>query len=238
MGRIDEAIITLKGIEDATERALQLAGLISTLFKIKGIALVVTGQLAFDSYANSASDMPELELAPLAGKLTPRILLEVLRGQLDAKGSSLYNWRVADIPIRFHQDIAIAYRELCRDFMTDHGVVKLLPAEEITADRILASVYPVPDAEAQTQARLLLINGLTEAFHMDWTVLHKICHLPEYRVGEDLAKMRMAAKRDVDAIGAEPDAIGETGPPPTEEPAVPKRTISAFEKSINDVLDA
>ena len=27
--------------------------------------------------------------------------------------------------------------------------------------------------------------GLSEAFDMDWQVLHAICHRPEYRIGED-----------------------------------------------------
>ena len=205
MGRIDEALSSLDTLHDSTERALQLAGLLSTLFKIKGVALVVTGRLAFDSYANSTSDKPELELATFTGKLTPRVVLEVMRGQLHAKGL-ISHWTVAGIPVaQFLPRIetTIAYRELCRDFTTDHAsIVKLLPwRDEITAERILASVYPEVDTEAQTQARLLLINGLTNAFQMDWTVLHQLCHLPEYRVGEELAKMRLAAKKDVDAIG-------------------------------------
>src|SRR5258708_848173 len=241
MGRIDEAILTLQGIEDGTERALQLAGLISTLFKLNGVALGVTGQLAFAGYANAASAQPELELAPFAGKLTPRLLLDVMRGQLQGKCVSLYHWKVADIPVRFHQEVAIACRELCRDFTTDHGVVKLLPAEEITADLILASAYPVPNAETEMLARQLMINGLTEAFHMDWTALHKLCHLPEYRVGEELAQMRMAAKKDADAIGTAPDAIEEVAPASPEEPAPLESKASAppsgSEKAIDSILD-
>ena len=56
MGRIDDAIRTLESVPDETERALQLAGLISTLFKIKGVILVVTNQLAFDGYVNTISE--------------------------------------------------------------------------------------------------------------------------------------------------------------------------------------
>ena len=209
MGRIDDAIRTLEGMADGTQRALQVAGLISTLFKIKGVILVVTNQLAFDSYANAESEKPEVELAAFAGKLAPRAILEIMRGQLYAKGS-LYHWTVAGIPVRLHNDAVIAHRELCRDFMTDHGVVKLLPVEEITADFILAAVYPVTNPEAQTRAHRLLVNGLAGAFHMDWAVLQSLCDRPEYRVGEELARMRLAAKKDVDAMGAAPDRIGET----------------------------
>jgi hypothetical protein len=158
MGRIDDAIRVLEATEDGTERALQLAGLISTLFKIKGISLVVTGQLAYDIYANTASGQPELDLAPFAGDLAPRSILEIMRGQLYGRGS-LYQWRVADIPVHFHHDTAIANREFCREFTTDHGVIKLLPVEEITADRILAATHPVPDPESMASPTFSIWTG-------------------------------------------------------------------------------
>jgi len=232
MGRIDDAIRTLEGIEDGTERALQVAGLISTLFKIKGVILVVTSHLAFDCYANAGSEKPEVELAAFAGKLAPRAILEVMRGQLYAKGS-LYHWTVAEIPVRLHDDAVIAHRELCRDFMTDHGVVKLLPVEEIMADCILAAVYPVPDPEAQTRAYRLMVNGLAEAFQVDWTVLQSLCDRPEYRVGEKLAQMRLAAKKDVDAMGAAHDPVGQAPKVPPGEASphggAPPFSLSASE---------
>jgi hypothetical protein len=244
MGRIDDAIRTLESTEDATERALQLAGLISTLFKIKGVILVVTNQLAFDSYANTASERPEVDMAAFAGDLAPRTILEIMRGQLYGQGS-LYQWMVAGIPIRFHRNSVIVYRDLCRDFTTDHGVIKLLPVEEIAADCILAAVYPEPDINAEGRARLLLINGLAEVFQMDWTALHTLCHRPDYRVGEELAQIRLAAKREVDAMGAARDHIGETGtlpkvvapdePLPREETPSPEPEPSQSEEAAEPI---
>jgi hypothetical protein len=225
MGRIDDAIRTLEVLEDETERALQLAGLISTLFKIKGVVLVVSNQLAFDGYVNTVSEKPEVELAAFAGELAPRTVLEIMRGTLHASGS-LHRWTVAGIPVRFQNDAVIACRELCREFTTNLGVIKLLPVEEITADYILAAVHPEPDAEAHARAHLLLVNGLAEVFHMDWPMLHALCHRPNYRVGEELAQMRLTAKRDVDAMGVARDHIGETSKlpsisAPTQETAPP-----------------
>jgi len=230
MGRIDDAIRMLEATEDGTERALQLAGLISTLFKIKGVVLIVTGQLAYDSYANTASEPAEVELAPFAGDLAPRTILEIMRGHLYGKGS-LYQWTVAGTPVRFHHDVVVANRELCRDITTEHGVVKLLPVEEITADNILAAVYPESDADAEDRARLLLINALAEAFLMDWTALQALCHRPEYRVGEELAQMRQAAKKEVDAMGASRDHIGQTTVLPNVGAAMPsEEPVSQEEK--------
>jgi hypothetical protein len=206
MGRIDEAIAHIEQIGDGTERAFQLAGLISTLFKLKGVVLIVTGHPAFEIYANATSDHPAVELAVFSGTPTPRIVLEVMRGQLYAKGGQ-GRWKIAGITVRLLGQATILYPALCRDFNTDHGVVKLVPAEELTAECVLASIHPEPDFEAQTRARLLLINGLTEAFQMDWPTLQTICTHPDYRVGEELAQMRAAAKKDVDVMGAHRDDI-------------------------------
>ncbi|MCE0497015.1 MAG: hypothetical protein LV481_03605 [Methylacidiphilales bacterium] len=226
MGKIDDSLAKLEAIEDKTERVFQLAGLITTLFKIRGFVLVVTGRLAFDLYANAASKNIELELAPLNLKLTPRLLQEIMAGQLHAKGLTTH-WIVAGIPVEFQTEVITGLRGACRDFMTDHGVAKLLPAEELTAERIVASVYPVADTEAQTQVRLLLINALTQAFQMDWAVLQTLCHLPEYRIGEELSQMRAAAKRDVDAMGVVPDPMEQTLAPPEEVPPAETATPEA-----------
>ena len=213
MGRIDDSIQHIEAIGDGTERAFQMAGLISTLFKIKGVVLLVTGQLAFDIYADASSDYPTVDLAFFSGQPPPRTVLDVMRGQLYGQGS-MGQWKVAGIHVRFHDGAALGHPELCRDFTTDHGIVKLLPAEEIAVECILASIYPEPDEEAQTRARLLLINALMEAFQMDWAVLQALCDHPDYRVGEELAKMRAAAKKDIDAMGAEPDRVGQPGEAP------------------------
>jgi hypothetical protein len=229
MGRIDDAIRNIEGIEDGTERALQLAGLISTLFKLKGVVLVVTGQLAFDSYANTSSTYPEVELAPFAGDLAPRTVLEIMRAQVYGTGT-LYQWTVAGIPVRFQHETVIANREMCREFTTDHGVVKLLPVEEIAADCILASVYPELNSTEYDRAHQLLLNGLSDVFHMDWTALHGLCHRPDYRVGEQLAQMRLEAKREADAAGRSRDHIGETSMLPSivapAEGAAPSAPVS------------
>jgi hypothetical protein len=206
MSKIDQAMAALGQIEDQTERALELAGLISTLFKLRGVVLVVTGELAYASYADAPLPHPEVELAPLTGKLAPRLAQEIMSGQLGGEGA-IGRWVVAGLPVRLYSELTLSLRELCRDFNTDHGVVKLSPAEEITADRILSSVYPVFNPVAHREVIRLLINGLTDAFRMDWIALRKICHLPEYRVGEELAQFRTEAKQRADTLGLTTDPV-------------------------------
>jgi hypothetical protein len=208
MNKIEEALGTLEGLTDATERALELAGLISTLFKLKGVVLVVTGELAYASYADAPATEVELELAPISGHLAPRVAQEIMGGQLEGEGA-IGRWIVAGVPVRLHNAFELALPELCRDFNTEHGVVKLIPAEELTAERILASVYPVANPAAHREAITLLINGLAEAFRMDWIALRKVCHHPDYRVGEELAQLRVEAKQRADMLGLMPDPYGE-----------------------------
>ena len=134
---------------------------------------------------------------------------------------------VAGIPVRLGENPTIVHRDLCRDFTTDLGVVKLAPVEEIAANLILAAVHPEPDPDAHQRAHLLLVNALTDAFQMNWTTLHALCHRPDYRVGEELAQMRLAAKRDADAAGLSRDHVGEVAPPTAAADATPGQPTDA-----------
>ena len=110
MGRVDDALMTLREMPLGTERALQLAGLITTLFKINGVVLVATGQLAFHGYADTRYDHPEIDFASISGGLPPRTVLEIMRGQIHAKGS-VYDWKVGRIAVRFQENERIWNRE-------------------------------------------------------------------------------------------------------------------------------
>jgi hypothetical protein len=116
--------------------------------------------------------------------------------------------------VRFHDTANIVNRNLCRDFTTPLGAVKLIPVEEIAADYILASAHPAADTGSYVRAHRLLFNGMTSHFEMNWAALHSLCHRPDYRVGEELAQMRAEAKREADARGLTHDPIGGTKPLP------------------------
>jgi hypothetical protein len=215
MSRLREALDTIAAIENLPERSLELAGLVSTLFRVRSVELIVTGQLAFDSYAARTSPDAELELAAFEGKLTPRLLQEIMGGELQAEGS-LTRWTLLGIPIRFRFESSLALRNLCRDLRTQHGVVRLWPAEEITAERVLAAVFPAANPAAERDALAILTNALIDAFDMDWIALRKLCHEPQYRVGEELIELRVQAKRNADALGLTKDPFGYEQRPAAE----------------------
>jgi hypothetical protein len=70
-------------------------------------------------------------------------------------------------------------------------------------------------------------------------VLHALCHRPDYRVGEELAKMRLAAKKEVDAMGTGRDHIGETSVLPSIKAApqesAPAPSPSATEEAVDPI---
>lgn len=203
MGKIDDALLKVESITDPTERAMTLGGLVSTLLKLKSITPIIIGRLAYDTYLGNSNEQKELILATLSGRFTPRVLQEVFGEQLRGTGM-MWKWTVAGTTVKLTGEALVQRKDLCRDFQTDFGVVKLLPAEELIADRVLASIYPKPNEQARYEAKRLLILGLAESLAIDWQALQELCNSELYRVGEQLASLRTEAKQEVDsALAAE-----------------------------------
>lgn len=222
MGKIDEALVQIESIKDWTERAMTLGGLVSTLLKLKGVTPIIVGRLAYDTYLGNSNEQEELILATLSGRLSPRILQEVFGEQLRGTGM-MWKWKVANTVVKITGEAVLERKELCRDFQTDYGVAKLMPVEELCAERILASIYPKPNEQARYEAKRLLILGLAETLVIDWQVLQELCNSERYRAGEQLAALRTEAKQEVDAAIAAEAALGaateSTAPVAPAEPA-------------------
>lgn len=213
MGKIDEALQQIESIKDWTERATTLGGLVSTLLKLKGVTPVIVGRLAYDTYLGNSNEQEELVLASVSGRFTPRIMQEVFGEQLHGTGM-IWKWKVANTTVKLTGEAIISRKDLCRDFQSDYGVVKLVPAEELAAERVLASIYPKPNEQARYEAKRILILGLAETLVIDWQALQELCNSELYRVGEQLAALRTEAKQEVDsALAAEAalTAVTEAG---------------------------
>lgn len=219
MGKVDEALEKIQSIEDNTERALQLAGLISTLLKIKGVLPVIIGQTALDCYLNVANGTDQLQLGIHTGKINPRLMQEVFQDQLKGKGM-LSEWRICNIDIKVEEEFSSQNRELCRDFTTEYGIVKLVPAEDLTAARIWAAFYPHPNPETMEEAKVLLMYALAGHFVMDWAALENVC--VAFKVGEKLERLRNEAQEELTTMqGQEGSAAAEEPAPGADAPPVP-----------------
>jgi hypothetical protein len=208
---IEDSLTAIQGIEDSTERAMALGGLISTLFKIKGVVPVMAGRLSYDCYVGDTNTGQDLILCTHSGTVQPRLLQEVLGEQLQGEGMT-WKWQIAGVPVEIQGEIHSAHKELCRDFQTDFGIVKLMPLEELIAERVLASIYPRDNEIARDEAKRLMAMGLANVYDIKWPALQALCDSNAYRVGEQLATLRGEAKQDVDAAmnEAQSDAVEDT----------------------------
>lgn len=215
MGKVDEALLQIESIKDWTERAMTLGGLVSTLLKLKGVTPIIVGRLAYDTYLGNSNEQEELILATLSGRVSPRILQEVFGEQLRGTGI-MWKWKVANTVVKMTGEAVIERKELIRDFQSDYGVVKLLPVEELCAERVLASFYPKPHEQSRYEAKRILMLGLAETLVIDWQALQELCNSERYRAGEQLAALRTEAKQEVDSAIAADAALSEASSPAGE----------------------
>lgn len=208
MGKVDEALAAIQQQSDSTERALLVGGVLSTLMRIRGAELVLVGDLAYDCYVNNSNSGADLVLCVLKGQLTPRLIQEVMVEEMHAKGR-IWNWECAGVTIRFGGQVITEYPALCREFKTDYGVARLIPAEELVAERILSAFYPVADPEARAEARRVLALAHAEAFVMDWHILANLCASPTYRMADELDQLKREAVDEVERAVAEAAELDE-----------------------------
>jgi hypothetical protein len=198
MGKVDDALDQIALVDNLVERALLLGALSSSLLKLKQVTPVLVGRTAYECYTDSVEGNPGLFLAVAGGKPAPRVLQEVFGAQLKGIGS-ISEWLILDIRVRLEGGFATELPELCRDFQTDFGVAKLMPAEELTAERVLASFYPVENDEARFEAKMLLAQAMNESFVMDWQALQRLCDSQNYRTGEQLGILRAETRQELDS---------------------------------------
>jgi hypothetical protein len=215
MGKVDDVLARIATIEDSTVRAFQLAGLSSALLKIKGVVPIMMGALAYDCYVSDTNTNRELWMGTYAGKLTPRILQEVFGEQMHGQGL-MWEWQIAGISVHLTGDAPVTHRDLAREFQGDYGSIRLVPIEEITAERVLASIIPGGNEQAALEAKRLMQLGLSNALVFNWRVLQDLCNHINYRVGEQLARLRMEAKAEYDE--EEKQKTGELPMPPEMAP--------------------
>jgi hypothetical protein len=219
MSKVNEALARIQASPDTTERAMFLAALISTLMRIRGVELVMVGDIAFDCYADRSGTSAHLTLCLLEGRLNARLMQEVLGAHLGGTGMT-WKWEIAGVSVKLGGQVLTDFPGLCRDFKTDFGVAKVIPAEELVAERILASVYPARNAVAHEEARHLMALALADVFAMDWEILLALCQSKSYSVADQFTALRQEADREARRLMAAAAVAAADEPPepiPTEE---------------------
>ena len=175
---------------DLLERAMKLAGLVTTLFRERGIPLVVVGGSAVEFYTEGGYMSGDIDFCrrSLRGP-SLREIGDVLK-PLGAKGMGR-NWQVCGI---FVDILGIAEMESgkdCRTLETPYGEIKLIPPELALVERVL---YAEQDAECVASARQMMASALADE-SFDWDEAERIADLPDFKVLERLRRLKQEVSR-------------------------------------------
>jgi hypothetical protein len=186
--RIKVALVDITAERDPTLKALKLASLCSTLFRERGIELVVVGGSAIELLTEGAYTSGDIDLCIRNGVVLDMWQRQELMAPLKAEGGPR-SWRVAGLFVDLLGALESSARTPRRKLAAPYGLVELLPPEELLVERVLVSVYPQPYPPARETARKLAAVGLQGRMEMDWQEVERLAGLPGFRTWPECKEM-------------------------------------------------
>lgn len=170
---------------DLLERAMKLSGLITTLFRARGIPLVVVGGSAVEFYTEGGYMSGDIDFCrrSLQGPSLRLIkdVLEPLGGKCIGR-----NWQVCGI---FVDMLGIVESETVKEFKeleTPYGKVSILPPELALVERVF---YAIDSEECVASARQMMASALEDR-DFDWNEAERLADLPSFKVLPELRKLK------------------------------------------------
>ncbi len=198
---IHAALADISAEDDPTLKHMKLAGLVSTLFRERGVELVVVGGSAIEFYTEGEYASGDIDLCTTSLRRPDQRMRQEVMGLLGAKGGPR-SWEVAG----HYVDILGALEGLTKkpldELQTPYGPVHVSPPEELLVERVLASVYPSAHEPSAQCAKTLIAVALSGQIEMDWREVMRLAELPEYRI-------LLEIKESVDQIA---DELGRPSP--------------------------
>ena len=180
--KIAAALKDIGNERDPNLKSQKLASLVSTLFRARGIELVVVGGSAIEFYTDGAYLSGDIDLCQIKpGTPIPLRLRQEIMGRLGAKGGPR-SWEVAGTFVDLLGLVETESRSSFRKLNAPYGVVTLMNPEELLVERILVSVYPQSNREAADCARKFIAAALTSGFEIDWREVTRLAKSSQYRI--------------------------------------------------------
>jgi len=194
---IQAALAEIRAESDPSLKAQTLASLCSTVFRERGIELVVVGGSAIEFYTEGAYVSGDVDLCVLTpAKPIPLRLRQEIMGELGAQGGPR-SWEVAGGFVDLLGVVEKEGRTPVRQVQAPFGVVNLIDPEELLVERVLVSVYPTPNDSARACARELLSVALTGALQMDWPEVQRLAKSRDYKVFDELKSLMQEVSREL-----------------------------------------
>ena len=190
MAEIDirKAIADITSTSDLLERALKLAGLITTLFQQHGFPLVVVGGSAVEFYTEGGYMSGDIDFCRKSLNAIPPRLMQEIISELGGKGVAR-SWEVCGLYVDL---LGILENESVlpdRELETPFGTVRVIPPELALVERILVAFYP-PSSELLTTARKMMVAAVGDP-NFNWDEAERLAALPSFGVLEELRRLRV-----------------------------------------------
>jgi hypothetical protein len=179
--KIQSALADITAESDPTLKHLKMASLVSSVFRERGVELVVVGGSAIEFYTEGAYVSGDLDLCVASSSQPLTILMrQELMGALQGKGGPR-SWEVAGTYV----DVLGAFENLARTkirgIAAPFGEVRVSPVEELIVERVLVSVYPSAYPPARECAKKILASALLGEVETDWREVRRLAESSAYQ---------------------------------------------------------
>ena len=181
------ALADIEGTSDLLERALKLAGLITSLFEKRGFPLVVVGGSAVEFYTEGGYMSGDIDLCRTSLRSIPLRTMQEVIAELGGQGVAR-SWLVCGLYVDMLGFLESETTLPCRELETPYGIVRMMPPELSLVERVLIAYCPY-SKEAETTAKKMMVAALADG-NFDWDEARRLAALPSFAVVEELEKLR------------------------------------------------
>lgn len=175
----------IESTEDLLLRAIKLSGVITTLFKTRGIPLVVVGGSAVEFYTVGGYMSGDIDFCRRSLKAPSLRLIKEILEPLGGKCVGR-NWMVCGL---FVDLLGIVETETYKDFSkveTPYGTVSMIPPELSLVERVF---YAMESEESVDSAKQMMAAALADE-KFDWAEAERLAALPDFKVLDELNKLK------------------------------------------------
>lgn len=187
---LQRALDDINNTADLLERALKLAGLLTSLFQNRGFPLVVVGGSAVEFYTEGGYMSGDIDLCRTSLKAIPLRVMQEVIAEVGGKGVAR-SWEICGLFVDMLGFLESETVLPCRELQTPYGVVRIIPPELALVERVLIACCPYSE-EATVTAKKMMVAALVDAA-FDWKEAERLAALPSF----DVLNEMLTIKREV-----------------------------------------
>ncbi len=193
---IQEQLQDIGATRDLLDKALKLAGLVSSVFREAGWELIVVGGAAVEFYTEGSYMSGDIDFCRKSLSPIPLRLAQDIMGQLGATGGPR-SWKIAGLFVDLLGLIENEAKTPCRVLESPYGEVTLVPMELSVVERTLLAFYPQPSDEARAVAKKLLAVCMNASEMIDWNEVKRLSRLRAFNVEKELNELKEEVAREI-----------------------------------------